>query len=187
MRYCFRSNCLAKLNIREIKHRVLWQTTNVSLQLILFTFLRIVKNKSIRKIENNSHVHDKRYTTHFHEEKADDRSGIFAVHGKTNVTLNLSIVILSRRLPLLEFTNSLCNFFPTECGLVCHVKCAPNLPRTCGLPSQFMEHFSETLQEQKNDENADKVNSQSTTRLGGKREGWLRVPRYDVTLRSNCL
>lgn len=63
-----------------------------------------------------------------------------------------------------------------ECGLVCHVKCAPNLPRTCGLPSQFVEHFSETLQEQKNDEN-DKTKVQSSTRLGGRREGWLRVPR----------
>jgi len=63
-----------------------------------------------------------------------------------------------------------------ECGLVCHVKCAPNVPHTCGLPSQLVEHFSETLQEQKNDENS-KLNSQSTTRLGGRREGWLRVPR----------
>lgn len=62
-----------------------------------------------------------------------------------------------------------------ECGLVCHVKCAPNLPRTCGLPSEFVDHFTETLQEQKNDKNDGK--SQSTTRLGGRREGWLRVPR----------
>lgn len=66
--------------------------------------------------------------------------------------------------------------FVIECGLVCHVKCAPNLPRTCGLPSEFVDHFTETLQEQKNDKNDGK--SQSTTRLGGRREGWLRVPRY---------
>ena len=77
------------------------------------------------------------------------------------------------------YNYSLLNFSTTECGLVCHVKCAPNLPRTCGLPSQFVEHFSETLQEQKNDEN-EKTNVQSSTRLGGKREGWLRVPRYDI-------
>lgn len=76
---------------------------------------------------------------------------------------------------------SLWNFSMTECGLVCHVKCVPNLPRTCGLPSQFVEHFSETLQEQNNDEN-DKTNIQSSTRLGGKREGWLRVPRYDIQI-----
>lgn len=78
-------------------------------------------------------------------------------------------------------TYDLLNFSTTECGLVCHVKCAPNLPRTCGLPSQFVEHFSETLQEQKDDEN-DKPNVQSSTRLGGRREGWLRVPRYDIAI-----
>ncbi|CAH3013773.1 unnamed protein product [Porites evermanni] len=64
-----------------------------------------------------------------------------------------------------------------ECGLVCHVKCSPNVPHTCGLPSQLVEHFTETLQEQKNDENSLIPNSQSTTKLGGRREGWLRVPR----------
>lgn len=79
-------------------------------------------------------------------------------------------------------TYDLLNFSTTECGLVCHVKCAPNLPRTCGLPSQFVEHFSETLQELKDDEN-DKPNVQSSTRLGGRREGWLRVPRYDIAIR----
>lgn len=69
--------------------------------------------------------------------------------------------------------------FASECGLVCHVKCAPNLPHTCGLPSQFVEHFSETLHEQKSDINKNSK-TQSTTKLGGRREGWLRVPRYDI-------
>lgn len=63
-----------------------------------------------------------------------------------------------------------------ECGLVCHVKCAPNLPHTCGLPSEFVEHFSETLHEQKSGANKTS-NSQSATKLGGRREGWLRAPR----------
>ncbi|XP_067033704.1 citron rho-interacting kinase-like [Acropora muricata] len=63
-----------------------------------------------------------------------------------------------------------------ECGLVCHVKCSPNLPHTCGLPSQFVEHFSETLHEQKSDINKNSK-TQSTTKLGDRREGWLRVPR----------
>ena len=75
------------------------------------------------------------------------------------------------------------SFVTTECGLVCHVKCSPNVPHTCGLPSQLVEHFTETLQEQKNDENGLIPNSQSTTKLGGRREGWLRVPRYG----SSCL
>lgn len=75
------------------------------------------------------------------------------------------------------------SFVTAECGLVCHVKCSPNVPHTCGLPSQLVEHFTETLQEQKNDENSLIPNSQSTTKLGGRREGWLRVPRYG----SSCL
>lgn len=69
--------------------------------------------------------------------------------------------------------------FASECGLVCHVKCSPNLPHTCGLPSQFVEHFSETLHEQKSDINKNSK-TQSTTKLGGRREGWLRVPRYGI-------
>lgn len=74
------------------------------------------------------------------------------------------------------------SFVTAECGLVCHVKCSPNVPHTCGLPSQLVEHFTETLQEQKNDENSLIPNSQSTTKLGGRREGWLRVPRYAAPL-----
>ncbi|XP_022780494.1 citron Rho-interacting kinase-like [Stylophora pistillata] len=87
--------------------------------------------------------------------------------------LNMRATKCATCLDTLHFVrpSSLC----AECGLVCHVKCAPNLPRTCGLPSQFVEHFTETLQEQKSDET--EGNSQSTTRLGGRREGWLRVPR----------
>ena len=69
-------------------------------------------------------------------------------------------------------------FLIVECGLVCHVKCAPNLPHTCGLPSEFVEHFSETLHEQKSGANKTS-NSQSATKLGGRREGWLRAPRYE--------
>jgi len=80
-----------------------------------------------------------------------------------------------------EYSNF--SFLVAECGLLCHVKCSPNVPHTCGLPSQLVEHFTETLQEQKNDENSLIPNSQSTTKLGGRREGWLRVPRYA----SSCL
>ncbi|XP_046840291.1 citron Rho-interacting kinase-like isoform X2 [Xenia sp. Carnegie-2017] len=33
----------------------------------------------------------------------------------------------------------------TECNIVCHTKCSLLLPRTCGLPTQYVEHFSEML------------------------------------------
>ena len=49
---------------------------NFSLQFILFIF------PPIRKIENNSHIHDKRETTHFDVETANGKIGIFAVCGK---------------------------------------------------------------------------------------------------------
>ncbi|XP_022099481.1 citron Rho-interacting kinase-like [Acanthaster planci] len=32
-----------------------------------------------------------------------------------------------------------------ECHQVCHPKCAPSLPHTCGLPSQYVQHFSQAM------------------------------------------
>ncbi|XP_033627740.1 citron Rho-interacting kinase-like [Asterias rubens] len=32
-----------------------------------------------------------------------------------------------------------------ECHQVCHPKCAPSMPHTCGLPSQYVQHFSHAM------------------------------------------
>ncbi|XP_038054827.1 citron Rho-interacting kinase-like isoform X3 [Patiria miniata] len=32
-----------------------------------------------------------------------------------------------------------------ECHQVCHLKCASSLPHTCGLPSQYVQHFSQAM------------------------------------------
>ena len=84
---------LMKTTNREIKHHVQRQTANVCLQSIFFTFPPI---ESIRKIENNSHVHDKRETTHYslwrrNGKRQTAKVGFLPFAGKTNVMLNLSI------------------------------------------------------------------------------------------------
>lgn len=61
----------------------------------------------------------------------------------------------------------------TECSVVCHPKCAPSLPATCGLPTDYAIHFSSIL---------DQAKSISTTRLSTaelrlQMKGWLKVPR----------
>ena len=54
-------------------------------RLLVVDFLYFSSNRiSITKIENNSHVHDKRETTHFDLDAADSKSGIFAVRWKNN-------------------------------------------------------------------------------------------------------
>ncbi|XP_078681542.1 citron Rho-interacting kinase-like isoform X2 [Branchiostoma floridae x Branchiostoma belcheri] len=60
-----------------------------------------------------------------------------------------------------------------ECKAVCHAKCAGCLPSTCGLPSQFVEHFRMSVRKKK---------QMSTMNLSAddtslQMEGWLKVPR----------
>ena len=69
-----------KNNNREIKHHVVRQTSACTRFPLLF--LQSL-NKSIRKIENNSHVHDKRETTLF--DLQTEKVGFLPFAGKTNV------------------------------------------------------------------------------------------------------
>ena len=39
----------------------------------------------------------------------------------------------------------LLNPVPSECNTLCHPKCSPCLPATCGLPPEYATHFSEAL------------------------------------------
>ena len=77
-------------DIREIKHHVLRQTATCSRLSLLFL-------KYVGKMENNSHVHDKRETTH--GKQRTTKAGCLPIAGKTNVTLNLSINFISIRYP----------------------------------------------------------------------------------------
>ncbi|CAB4000998.1 citron Rho-interacting kinase isoform X1 [Paramuricea clavata] len=67
----------------------------------------------------------------------------------------------------------------TECGIVCHCKCSMSLPRTCGLPTQYVEHFSEALRGSRT-ETSLLVSSENADLSDGKEismEGCLKVPR----------
>ncbi|KAJ8285784.1 hypothetical protein GJAV_G00030920 [Gymnothorax javanicus] len=61
-----------------------------------------------------------------------------------------------------------------ECRALCHPKCSPCLPATCGLPAEFAMHFSEALCR-------DKANSPGLQlkEAGGhvRLEGWMKQPR----------
>ncbi|XP_055016944.1 citron Rho-interacting kinase-like [Boleophthalmus pectinirostris] len=61
-----------------------------------------------------------------------------------------------------------------ECRLLCHPKCSPCAPSTCGLPAELATHFSESLCRDKNNSPAPPLNEASGhVRL----EGWMKQPR----------
>ena len=67
-------------------------------------------------------------------------------------------------------------FFPSpaECHTLCHPKCSPCLPATCGLPAEYATHFSEALCRDKANSPALQVKEASGhVRL----EGWMKQPR----------
>ncbi|XP_071750533.1 citron Rho-interacting kinase [Centroberyx gerrardi] len=61
-----------------------------------------------------------------------------------------------------------------ECHTLCHPKCSPCLPATCGLPAEYATHFSEALCRDKANSPALQVKEASGhVRL----EGWMKQPR----------
>ncbi|KAM9859090.1 citron Rho-interacting kinase [Aulostomus maculatus] len=61
-----------------------------------------------------------------------------------------------------------------ECHTLCHPKCSPCLPATCGLPAEYASHFSEALCREKANSPALQVKEASGhVRL----EGWMKQPR----------
>ncbi|XP_016109241.1 citron Rho-interacting kinase-like [Sinocyclocheilus grahami] len=61
-----------------------------------------------------------------------------------------------------------------ECRTLCHPKCSPCLPATCGLPAEYAIHFSEALCRDKASSPALQVKEAS----GHMRlEGWMKQPR----------
>ncbi|XP_031433366.1 citron rho-interacting kinase isoform X3 [Clupea harengus] len=62
-----------------------------------------------------------------------------------------------------------------ECNTLCHPKCSPCLPATCGLPPEYATHFSEALCREKANSPALHVKEASGhVRL----EGWMKQPRH---------
>uniref|UniRef100_A0A8C4DEV9 Citron Rho-interacting kinase n=1 Tax=Dicentrarchus labrax TaxID=13489 RepID=A0A8C4DEV9_DICLA len=61
-----------------------------------------------------------------------------------------------------------------ECHTLCHPKCSPCLPATCGLPAEYATHFTEALCREKANSPALQVKEASGhVRL----EGWMKQPR----------
>ncbi|XP_056601858.1 citron rho-interacting kinase isoform X3 [Triplophysa dalaica] len=61
-----------------------------------------------------------------------------------------------------------------ECHTLCHPKCSPCLPATCGLPVEYATHFTEALCRDKSSSPALQVKEASGhVRL----EGWMKQPR----------
>ncbi|XP_059404900.1 citron Rho-interacting kinase-like isoform X4 [Carassius carassius] len=61
-----------------------------------------------------------------------------------------------------------------ECRTLCHPKCSPCLPATCGLPAEYTTHFSEALCRDRSSSPAQQVKEAS----GHMRlEGWMKQPR----------
>uniref|UniRef100_A0A671RXX0 Citron Rho-interacting kinase-like n=1 Tax=Sinocyclocheilus anshuiensis TaxID=1608454 RepID=A0A671RXX0_9TELE len=59
-----------------------------------------------------------------------------------------------------------------ECHALCHPKCSPYLPATCGVPTEYALHLSEALCREKG-------NTSGLKDVGGhmRLEGWLKQPR----------
>uniref|UniRef100_A0A8C4T6J6 Citron Rho-interacting kinase n=1 Tax=Erpetoichthys calabaricus TaxID=27687 RepID=A0A8C4T6J6_ERPCA len=61
-----------------------------------------------------------------------------------------------------------------ECHAMCHPKCSPCLPATCGLPAEYATHFTEAFCRDKMSSPAMQMKDPSNqVRL----EGWMKLPR----------
>ncbi|XP_074643974.1 citron rho-interacting kinase-like [Tubulanus polymorphus] len=61
-----------------------------------------------------------------------------------------------------------------ECQMVCHPKCVSSLPATCGLPTQYVQHFSDVIMKKKSTPSK----ALSTADLNSMEMcGWMKVPR----------
>ncbi|XP_027858623.1 citron Rho-interacting kinase isoform X2 [Xiphophorus couchianus] len=61
-----------------------------------------------------------------------------------------------------------------ECHTLCHPKCSPCLPATCGLPAEYATHFSEALCREKTNSPALQM-KEATGHV--RLEGWMKQPR----------
>eukprot|EP00795_Rhopilema_esculentum_P015111 gene15111-6292_t len=70
----------------------------------------------------------------------------------------------------------------SECGLVCHSKCAPSLQNTCGLPSKFISHFSSSIKGNRGSTVRDEAYESSNGDV--KMSGWLKIPRKGSAMKQ---
>ncbi|CAG9767567.1 unnamed protein product [Ceutorhynchus assimilis] len=58
-----------------------------------------------------------------------------------------------------------------ECKIACHTYCADWLPKTCGIPKGFIDHYKETVKDSENAAMNEKKEIQESVF-----EGWIKVP-----------
>lgn len=59
-----------------------------------------------------------------------------------------------------------------ECNIVAHVTCASLVPKTCGLPNGFVQHFTNSVTRTNSIKNCE--HSKELVNV----EGWVKIPRY---------
>ena len=66
----------------------------------------------------------------------------------------------------------------TDCKVICHPKCAPDLPNTCGLPAELVDHvFSHppSSKKAKMEEEEEEEEEEEPSSKVCRKEGWLQV------------
>lgn len=75
---------------------------------------------------------------------------------------------------LLQMMTFLFMYLVSECNIVCHPKCTPDLPASCGLPTEYAKHFTDMMSRARA-ANDTKV---SVANLKLKMDGWMKMPKY---------
>ncbi|XP_033104985.1 citron Rho-interacting kinase-like [Anneissia japonica] len=60
-----------------------------------------------------------------------------------------------------------------ECQLVCHSRCVPSLPHTCGLPTQYLKHFGDAMSTKSATPMINASKSDGSVHL----QAWMKIPR----------
>ena len=84
----------------------------------------------------------------------------------------LNVMRLPDRCRSMQFSSS----FYLECEVVCHPKCAPLLPATCGIPTEYVRHFADTMSRAK----AVSTMKLSVADLRLEMKGWMKAPKYVI-------
>lgn len=62
----------------------------------------------------------------------------------------------------------------SHCGVIAHPKCAPTLPKTCGLPEGLVKHFAKSITGKLSSE-VISSNSENIKNNTVNIEGWIKL------------
>ncbi|KAL4223686.1 hypothetical protein ACF0H5_017154 [Mactra antiquata] len=65
-----------------------------------------------------------------------------------------------------------------ECSMVCHPKCTESVGATCGLPTEYIKHFTAIMERSSPARIGEKTSGVDVDEADGiKMEGWLKIPK----------